>query len=171
MRRGWILILSLTALILGGGTAWWWSTPAQLWWLRYKVQHRVIPMKDDIPWGGDRLAMIDILEPQWSRLIDRGYVSWYCRRFTTEWTGDQRQRVYGRMGRELRFPTPYEAVGGVGTVHAERGRYTTLQYLIPPDQHAIFDAILRDVIGSTGEVTDPPLRPSFWFRADNPSTP
>lgn len=159
----------VVVLLLTGCFSWWWSTPGQLWWLRYKIQHRVIPMMDDVPWGGDRLAMIDIMEPQWSRLIDRGFVTWYCRRFPGEWTHAQARQVHDRMERELRFPSPYEAVGGKSI--AGDGSSTEIEYLLPADQHATFDAILRDVLGTTGEITEPPWRPAFWFKADDTTQP
>lgn len=162
MRRGWVLLSVIAFLLVTACFSWWWSTPAQLWWMNVKIRHRVIPMQDDVPWGGDRMAMIDIMDPQWSRLIERGYVRWYCRDCPGKWTSEQMSTFWTRVDQEIRFPAPYHAVGGIGIGEDS----TSIEYLLPPDQHAALEAILRDVVGEQFkdiQIREDSWRPSLHF--------
>lgn len=151
-----MLILGVAAVLIASVIAWWWSTPGQLWWLRYKVD-RYIPPLVDRPGGWDPLYAEHIVEwhldPQVTRLIARDVVRWYARRLPKDTSMAQQLRLRDRMEREISIPQPFGWFFDQRTFTPwEEGDDILLIRLLPPDQHAVLARLCREELGTEGEI-------------------
>jgi hypothetical protein len=113
MRRGLILLLIGITVVLAGIGVFAWSSPGQALWLRAKLKYRIVPAVEAMG-GIDTRFLISAMEPQWSRLIDRGYVSWYHRRFPgPALTDAATAEFWGRGGPGSIIPAPLDIVIGI----------------------------------------------------------
>lgn len=104
MRRAWIMLLTVVALLLGSAAAWWWSSPGQLWWMIKKWE-----------WAKpDSIEINKTLNPQWSRLIRRGYVRPYLRIWSPAPSTEQQRAFLRRVSHEVHSRYPERLVGGIG---------------------------------------------------------
>jgi hypothetical protein len=167
MPRGWILLLIGITVVLAGVGFFAWCSRGQALWLRAKLRYHIVPIIQADPGGVDSAFLIAQMEPQWSRLIDRGYVSWYQRRFpgpalTDAATAEFWRRVHER----LTIPAPFEIVSVMeyhGAVDDPAGPIvaTTITLLVPAAQHRQLDAWAKELFGQEG-IAEPPRLSGFW---------
>jgi hypothetical protein len=166
MRRGLILLLIGITVVLAGVGVFAWSSPGQALWLRAKLKYRIVPAVEAMG-GIDSRFLISAMEPQWSRLIDRGYVSWYQRRFPGPALTDAATAEFWRRVRTgLAIPAPFEIVSAMeyhGAADDPTGPIvaTTITLLVPESQHRQLDAWAKELFGQDG-VAEPPRLSGFW---------
>jgi hypothetical protein len=167
MRRGLILLLIGTAVVLAGAGVFAWSSPGQALWLRAKLKYRIVPFIKGNPGSLGSAFLIAQMDPQWSRLIDRGYVSWYHRRFPGPALTDAASaEFWRRVHDKITIPAPFEIVRLQeyhGTAEDPAGPIvaTTITLLVPESQHRQLDAWARELFGQDG-IAEPPVLSGFW---------
>lgn len=169
-----MLVGTFLILVGGGATAWWWSTPGQLWWMTKKWEWWVMPRIEASPSGATHASIVHDLNPQWDRLLRRGFVKPYCRVWNPAPSQDRLDELDNRMA--FSSPLPLGLGGAWGLEKWLDGKqvpYRTegatavlrLTLLIPPDQHQVIDELTREVLGQEG-LPDESSIPDGWKAAD-----
>jgi hypothetical protein len=158
-------------LVMGGGWAWWWSSPGQLWWMAKKWEWWVLPSGRHIPGGFSPEEVANQLEPQWSRLLRRQVVTPYRR----VWASSDRQqtaRFFSLASAQFSSPWPNLLAGYTGEEYRKDGKtvvagtegaicQVTIELLLPPERHVIITRIAQEVFGDDGK--PPPGDPPPWW--------
>ena len=123
------------------------------WWVKPKSSAILGGMHDQ--------EILEILNPQWERLIRRGYVAPFRRIWQPAPPQTRWQAVTKRFVAEVRYSYPKNLIGGF-TIHPAEdkdGEFAfRFELLLPPDQHEVLLRIVREELGSEGEpLTDDPI--------------
>ena len=173
MRRGWLLAGTFLVVVITGTAGWWWGSPGQVWWMNKKWEWWVVPRVQASPNGTTFENIVDALNPQWDRLIHRGFVTPYCRVWDPAPTEEKIKSFGHRLEIELHCPLPDGTWGTSSIVKWKDGKQVAwstsgaqpvfhVTLLIPPDQHRVVDQIARTEFGSTGKADDR-LIPQWWL--------